>query len=178
MIRSKIYALAVVMTLGSPAVAHVYLSQQEAQAGTTITLSLGIDHGCTGQATTRLRARIPEGIVAVLPVVKPGWTIETVQDRYATPHKLGAVSLREGVVEVQWSNGEVPEGFFDEFSVRARVADDVAPGTTLWIPVIQECVTETHRWIGLPEEGQDPPEFPAPGLLITAPGEAASAQGG
>lgn len=170
----QISAIAAVLApclVTTSAAGHVFISPDAAPAASTNIFAFGIDHGCAGEDTTTFRARIPEGIVAVLPVVKPGWTVETIDGRYESPHRLGEVELRGGTVEVRWTGGAVPDGFYDEFLIRARVADDVSAGTTIWFPVVQECPNAVHRWIGIPHEGEPVPEEPAPGLRVVEQGE-------
>ena len=42
---------------------------------------LRVPHGCEGAATIALRVRIPEGMIAVKPMPKPGWKIDTVSGK-------------------------------------------------------------------------------------------------
>ncbi|MGD9738810.1 MAG: YcnI family protein [Bauldia sp.] len=156
--------------LASAAQAHVHVVPAEAGPGATFTLGFTFGHGCEGAPTTALRVQMPAGIVSVQPFVKAGWQIEAVTGAYAAPQTLNGAEIAEGVVEVRWTGGEVPDALYDEFYVRARIADNVEPGTTLWFPVIQECPGgATSRWITVPVEGQPEPDEPTPGLLVTEP---------
>ena len=56
------------------AYAHVTLEIREAKAGSSYKAVLKIPHGCDGWAIVKLRAEIPEGLVAV--------KIETVRGAY------------------------------------------------------------------------------------------------
>ena len=73
-----------------PAAAHVTLENREAPVGATYKAVLRVPHGCEGTATTSLRVRIPEGVIGVKPMPKPGWTLATVIGKY--PQDLRTVS--------------------------------------------------------------------------------------
>ena len=74
-------ALAGLVAAG-PALAHVTLENQSAPVGATYKAVLRLPHGCKGAATTKVRVQIPEGLIAVKPMPKPGWTLETVKGKY------------------------------------------------------------------------------------------------
>ena len=48
-----------------------------------------VAHGCKGSPTTRVRVRIPEGVLSVKPQVKVGWTIGIVRTKLAVPLEDG-----------------------------------------------------------------------------------------
>ena len=77
------------------------------------------------------------------------------------------LTLTEGVTEIAWSGGELPDEYYDEFVFRGRLTG-FEPGTVLSFPIVQECTQGVHRWIEIPAEGQDPDELdePAPQLTI------------
>ncbi|HRO11864.1 MAG TPA: DUF1775 domain-containing protein [Amaricoccus sp.] len=162
-----ILAAALAVAAAGAAQAHVSLETREAPVGTTYKAVLRVPHGCEGEATKTIRVRIPEGMFAVKPMPKAGWTLETVTGPYAKPYKQHGSELTEGVVEVSWT-GELPDAFYDEFVLRGTLAGDLAPGTTLFFPVVQECADKTERWIEIPASGQDPDslEYPAPGVTL------------
>jgi periplasmic copper chaperone A len=77
--------------------------------------------------------------------------------------------MTEGVREIHWSGGELPDAWYDEFVFRGRLTDGLA-GQTIHFPVVQECGDAVTRWIEIPAEGQtEEPEEPAPALTVTAP---------
>lgn len=162
-----ILAAALAVAAAGAAQAHVSLETREAPVGTTYKAVLRVPHGCEGEATKTIRVRIPEGMFAVKPMPKAGWALETVTGPYAKPYKQHGSELTEGVVEVSWT-GELPDAFYDEFVLRGTLAGDLAPGTTLFFPVVQECADKTERWIEIPASGQDPDslEYPAPGVTL------------
>ena len=164
-------AMALITALAGPALAHVSLETPEAPAGSTYKAVLRVGHGCDGQATTTIRVQIPDGVIAVKPMPKPGWTLETQIATYAQPATLHGETVTEGVREITWSGGDLPDDWYDEFTFRARLPEDGAAGQILYFPVVQMCDGAEIRWIETPAEGQDPDELeePAPGLILADP---------
>lgn len=162
-------ALAAAVMAG-PALAHVTLETQQAPVGSTYKAVLRVPHGCNGAATTRVRIRIPEGVIAVKPMPKPGWTLETTKGKYGKAYDYYGTPTAEGVTEVSWSGGKLPDEHYDEFVLRAYLTTDLKPDTTLHVPVVQECEGGgVERWIEVPAAGKaaDDYKFPAPGLKLT-----------
>jgi periplasmic copper chaperone A len=106
----------------------------------------------------------------VKPMPKAGWSLSTVQGRYAAPHDLYGKPVSEGVTEVVWT-GALADEHYDEFVLRGRVSGAVAPGTSLAFPVVQECESAAERWVEVPTPGADAQALrhPAPALRIVAP---------
>ena len=152
------------------AFAHVTLEVREAKAGASYKAVLKIPHGCDGTATLKVRAQIPDGVIAVKPMPKPGWQIEIVKGPYgrAYPYFHGQ-QLTEGVKEIVWSGGTLPDEHYDEFAFAGFLASDLPPGR-IHFPVMQECEKGEARWIEVAAAGQDSHKlkFPAPALLIVA----------
>ena len=65
-----------------PAGAHITLETREAPVGAGYKAVLRVPHGCEGTATTSVRVRIPDGVIGVKPMPKPGWTLTTVTGKY------------------------------------------------------------------------------------------------
>ena len=167
MFRKSLLAAALAVAAAGAAQAHVSLEAAEAPVGATHKAVLRVPHGCEGAATTRVRVQIPEGVIAVKPMPKPDWTLETVTGPYARAYRYHGTGVTEGVTEIIWT-GELPDAFYDEFVFRAMLTDGLAAGTDLYFPVVQECGDEAERWIEIPAAGQDPDslEYPAPGLKL------------
>lgn len=142
--------------------AHVTLSQGQAPIGTSYKAVLQVPHGCDGSATTAIRVRVPEGVLDVKPMPKPGWTINLVRGKYAKPYNLYRAEV---VTEIDWSGGRLPDEYYDEFVFQSFLSGDLKSGQTLYFPVVQECEKGIHRWIEIPSPGVDYPE-PAPGLKL------------
>ncbi|RWN30411.1 YcnI family protein [Mesorhizobium sp.] len=152
----------------SAAFAHITLETQEAAVGSTYKAVLRVPHGCDGKATTAVRVQIPEGVISVKPMPKPGWTLQVKKGRYEKSYQLHGQEVSNGVKEVDWSGGSLPDEFYDEFVFRGTLAADLPAGQTLYFPVVQECDGAAERWIEIPAAGQDEEalEYPAPGLKL------------
>lgn len=167
--RKFIFASGAIFALGTTAaLAHITLETQEAAVGSTYKAVLRVPHGCGGKATTAVRVQIPEGVIAVKPMPKPGWTLQIKKGKYEKSYQLYGETLTSGVKEVDWSGGNLPDEFYDEFVFRASLAADLQAGQTLNFPVVQECGDAAERWIEIPAAGQDSDalENPAPSIKL------------
>ena len=147
--------------------AHVTLESKEAPPNSSYKAVLRVGHGCEGKPTTAIRVQIPEGVIAAKPMPKPGWRLATLKAKYERPYDYFGTELTEGVKEISWSGGELPDDFYDEFVFVGRLTG-FQPGTVLHFPTVQDCAGGVHRWIEIPAAGQDPDELeePAPQLEI------------
>jgi periplasmic copper chaperone A len=168
--RIKMNALvgATMLVTCGAANAHVTLEASEASVSSTYKAVLRVGHGCEGSPTVAIRVQIPEGMIAVKPMPKPGWELTTKIEPYTQPVKYFEDTLTEGVKEIAWTGGKLPDEWYDEFVFRGRLPDEGA-GTIVYFPVVQECEAGVHRWIEIPAEGKtaDDYEEPAPGLTLT-----------
>ena len=169
--RTKASALcgALMLIACGTANAHVTLEVSEAPVSSTYKAVLRVGHGCEGGSPTiAIRVQIPDGMIAVKPMPKAGWELTTKIEPYAKPVKYFEDTLTEGVKEIAWTGGKLPDAWYDEFVFRGRLPDEGA-GTKIWFPVVQECEEGVHRWIEIPAEGKtaDDYEEPAPGLTLT-----------
>ncbi|MFL6798748.1 MAG: YcnI family protein [Xanthobacteraceae bacterium] len=154
--------------LTTPVLAHVTLESQEAKVDALYKGVVRVPHGCESSATTSLRMRIPEGVIGVKPRPKPGWTLSTVVAKYPKPVKLYHAELTEGVVEISWAGGKLPDEWYDEFVFTGYLSSELQPGKTLYFPVVQQCEKGVHRWIETPAAGQTRSDMrePAPELRL------------
>jgi uncharacterized protein YcnI len=169
MLRKMILAAAACPLLASPAFAHVTLEQGEAAVGSPYKAVLRVPHGCDGKATVAIRLQIPEGVIAAKPMPKPGWKLDKIKGKYAKTYDYYGTPLGEGVKEIDWSGGSLPDDEYDEFIVRAMLTSDLPVGQMLYFPVVQECDGgAVERWIQIPAAGQseDDLETPAPGVKL------------
>jgi periplasmic copper chaperone A len=164
-------AIAVLMTTWS-ADAHVTLEGRKAGVGTFYKAVFAVPHGCAGSATTKIRVQIPDGVIAVKPMVKPGWNVEVIKGKYATPYDFHGNTISEGAKEVVWSGGKLPDDYYDEFVISTYLATTLKPDTVLYFPTVQECEQGVSRWIDIPAEGQaghmHESQSPAPGVKLIA----------
>ena len=159
-------ALPAVLALMIPvaADAHVTLERQEAAIGAQYKAILRVPHGCEGSATLRVRVQVPEGLIAVKPMPKPGWTIETTKGPYAEAHPYyHGATLTEGVREIVWQ-GRLADEHFDEFAFVGLVAKTLKENARLFFPTVQECEKGQQAWSEIPAAGQ-----PSRGLKHPAP---------
>jgi uncharacterized protein YcnI len=75
--RHAVLAAALFCLAASGASAHVTLETAQVPAGSTYKAVLRVGHGCKGKPTTATRARIPERVIAVKTMPKPGRTLDT-----------------------------------------------------------------------------------------------------
>lgn len=168
MSRLLVAAATLLAVLTTPVLAHVTLEAQEASPGSAYKAVLRVPHGCKGSPTTRVRVQIPEGVIAVKPMPKAGWQLDTAKGAFAKSYDYYGTPTADGVKEISWSGGRLPDEFYEEFVFRAFLTKDPKPGTTLYFPVVQDCETGTDRWIEIPADGKsaDDYEAPAPGLKL------------
>lgn len=165
---SLVCAAALLGTAGT-AFAHITLEAGQAPVGAAYKAVFRVPHGCDGKATVALRVRMPEGFIAAKPMPKAGWELKTVKGKYAKPYKLYGEAVTEGVQEIDWTGGRLPDDFYDEFVLRGTLAGDLPAGQTLYFPVVQECEGgAVERWIQIPQAGQgaDDLDTPAPGVRL------------
>lgn len=135
--------------LASPASAHVEPSPIAVQAGTSATVTFGVEHGCGDSPLTKLEIQVPDGVTDVTPAPAPtGWTS----------------SVADGVVTFEGGPQPAHEGI--EFALQATFPD--AADTTVGFPTVETCEEGSVSWIDPVVEGQDEPEFPMPIVTLTA----------
>ena len=157
----------------SPASAHISLETKQAAIGSSYKAVFAVPHGCKGSPTTRIRVQIPEGVIAVKPMPKAGWNVEAISGKYTAEYDYHGTKLSEGVKEVVWSGGKLPDHNYDEFVISTFLTAGLKPDTTLYFPVVQECEQGISRWIDIPAEGQagqtghdEGSKSPAPGVKL------------
>jgi uncharacterized protein YcnI len=169
MIRKLVLGAAGVVCCFAAASAHVTLENPQAPIGASYKAVLRVPHGCEGSATTALRIRVPDGMIAVKPMPKPGWKVETVIGKYQKSYDyFHGAKLSEGVIEISFTGGNLPDAYYDEFVFTGFIVGDLEPGKTLYVPVVQECEKGINRWIEIPAAGKSSRDYPepAPGLKL------------
>jgi uncharacterized protein YcnI len=162
-------AATVAILSAAPAYAHATLEVGRASIGSTYKAILRIPHGCGTEATTAVRVQIPEGFYNVKPMPKAGWTLETVTGPYAQAYDNHGTELTEGVTEIVWKDGNLPNEWYDEFVFRGTFAGTLEP-STFYFPTVQECANGEEAWIDV--SGDENAEMPAPAVELV-PAEAA-----
>jgi len=154
----------------SPASAHVLLKGEQAAIGSAYEAVFVVPHGCKGSATTKLRVQIPEGVIATEAKPTSNWSVETVKGKYAGTYDFKGARVAEGIKEVAWSGGSLPDKVRAEFVIETWLTDGLKPNTTLYFPVVQECESGVSRWIEIPADGathSHEGKWPAPGVRLT-----------
>ena len=169
--RRAVAALCLALLSGAAAHAHVVLETPEAKTGAGYKAVFRVPHGCDGSATVEIKIELPEGVIAVKPMPKPGWTIEIAKGPYARTYAFyHGMKLSEGVRQVTWRGGPLPDAYYDEFVLNTFIAGELKPDTKLVFPVTQRCEKGELHWSEVPKEGEDAHalEHPAPQLLLQA----------
>ena len=130
--------------------AHVTLETREAPVGAPYKAVLRVPHGCSGSPTTAIRVRLPAGLIGVKPMPKPGWELNAVTAKYPKPYTLRGAQVTEGVTEIAWSGGKLPDAHYDEFVFIGMLAEELGGTPAIYFPVVQECEKGVHRWIEIP----------------------------
>jgi uncharacterized protein YcnI len=136
--------------------------------GSTYKAVLRVPHGCEGEPTLKIRVQIPEGVIAIKPMPKAGWELDTVEAPYKQSYDYYGTPMTEGVREIVWT-GKLLDKHYDEFVFRAYLTDSLKPDSMLYFPVVQECEGgKTDRWIEIPAEGKKADDYksPAPGVKL------------
>ncbi|MBE3637592.1 DUF1775 domain-containing protein [Mangrovicoccus algicola] len=163
--RTLSVAIAALLSIPALAQAHATLEQKQAVIGATTKITLRVPHGCDGAATDTVRLEIPEGVYNVKPMPKPGWDLRTETGAYATPFVSHGQEMTEGVRAVIWSGGDLPDAFYDEFTIRGTVGPDAQPGA-IHFPAVQGCGDATADWTDT--SGSHDVPNPAPALMLVA----------
>jgi len=155
---------------GTVASAHVALETPQTAVGGGYKAVFSVPHGCEGSPTIEVRIDIPEGVIGVKPMPKPGWTLAVSKGPYARSYAFyHGKQMSEGVRQVTWSGGSLPDEYFDQFVVSTFIASELDPGRKLAFPVTQKCESGELHWSEVPAGGQDAHalKFPAPQLTLT-----------
>jgi periplasmic copper chaperone A len=165
----SLFCAAVATLAASSASAHVTLENRQATIGAGYKAVFAVPHGCAGSATTKIRVQIPEGVIAVKPMPKAGWNVETIKGKYAAEYDYHGAKYSEGVREVVWSGGKLPDDYYDEFVISTFLTGVLKPDTVLYFPTVQECEQGISRWIDIPQGGpahMHEDKWPAPGVKL------------
>lgn len=154
--------------IAGQASAHVSVQPKSTGAG-PFKAVFRVPHGCEGQSTSAVRIAIPEGIIGVKPQPKPGWNLKTTKGAHARAYDyFHGRKEAEGVKEVEWSDGDLPNDFFDEFSIVGFVTDAFEEGQKAYFKVYQTCAKGNLDWVEIPtaEDPQKELKSPAPAVTI------------
>jgi periplasmic copper chaperone A len=162
-------AVAAVLLLAVPALAHVTVTPDSAPAGAAAVLTFHVPNEEAHADATGLDMRIPTDhpIAQVLVKPVPGWKITVKDITLSKPIVTDDGRFTQAVSEVTWSGGRIPPGQFQDFTISA---DPLPTGVSeLAFKAIQTYSNgDVVSWIDLPQPGQPAPDHPAPVLKLTA----------
>ncbi|MET0220416.1 MAG: DUF1775 domain-containing protein [Tardiphaga sp.] len=162
----SLLAFAAMTAIVAPARAHVFLQSGPATIGGSYRAVLAVPHGCEGSATTRITVSIPEGLIAVKPMPKPGWTIALKKGAYAKSYDfMHGMTAAEGVQEITWS-GKLDDDFYDEFVFTSYLPASLKADAPLYLPTLQSCEKGSENWAQIPAAGQDAHSLKSPAPLL------------
>lgn len=171
LLRSTAAAAALAACAGAHA--HVVLDRPSAPAGSYHKATFMVGHGCEGSPTRRLTVFVPDGIVSVKPMARPGWTVQTRSAALPAPATLHGKTITKAVSQVSWSGGPLPDDRFDEFTMLVRLP--AQPGR-LHFRILQECERGQVDWADVGGSGGARSKTPAAVLdVLPAAGSAAAA---
>ncbi|MHB2168914.1 YcnI family copper-binding membrane protein [Alsobacter sp. R-9] len=175
MFKSAIVAAGALLCATSLASAHAKLDAGEAVVGATWSGSAVIGHGCDGQPTLKVRVTLPPGLEAVRAPAKAGWSVEMIREPSAEPTGHSGHAAPGRVTEIVWT-GVLPHDRKEAFAFEAAVSADLKAGTSLYVPVVQECEKAAMRWVEIPAAGQSHKDLkePAPTLKLLPAGAPAA----
>ena len=162
---------AIAMLAASPVAAHVSLENRQAAIGASYKAVFTVPHGCAGSATVKIRVQDPR---------RRDRGQADAESRAGASRRSAANTppstsyhgrkFSEGVKEVVWSGGKLPDGHYDEFVISTYLTGTLKPDTTLYFPVVQECEQGVSRWIDIPAQGHGAQSHdgksPAPGVKL------------
>ncbi len=170
--NTKLIATTALVTLVSTgaAFAHASFANAPVAVGSYVAAVLQVPHGCDGKATNEVQIKLPEGFISAKPQPKAGWELEVINGDYQNSYDNHGKAVRSGPVEIRFKNGNLPDEFYDTFTIYGKVAA-ADPETGLAFPTVQLCGTDaTVAWTDIAAAGQDPHDLksPAPVLKIAA----------
>jgi periplasmic copper chaperone A len=172
MSKNPYLILLATLLAASPVSAHVLLEGKQAAVGAEYKAVFVVPHGCAGSPTIKLRVQIPDGVIATEATPVAGWNVETIRGKYAAEYDYQGVRVSDGIKEVDWSGGKLPDKTRQEFVIATYLTNGLKPNTTLYFPVVQECEQGVSRWIEIPPDGathSHEGKWPAPGVKLTKP---------
>ena len=160
------------------AFAHATFVDGSAEQESTVVAALQVPHGCEGGlATTEVQIKLPEGFIAAKPQPKAGWELEVIKGDYQKAYKNHGKEIKSGPVEIRWRGGNLPDEFYDTFSVQGKISG-IEAGQDLPFKVTQLCGDKGKvAWDEVAAAGVDPHSLKSPAPTIRVAVKAAHAGG-
>jgi len=162
------------------AAAHVTVQPGEVPGGGFAKLAFRTPNERDDAGTVKLEVSFPTDAPLAFFSVRavPGWTSTVERAALPVPIEVFGETISEAVSKVTWEGGTIPPGGFEEFEVSVGPLPE--DKDELVFKALQTYSSgEVVRWIELREPGAtDDPEFPAPVLKLSGPGEEPPVPGG
>ncbi|MEF9905166.1 YcnI family copper-binding membrane protein [Streptomyces sp. P9-A2] len=159
-----------VLALSAPAFAHVSVQPEgEAAKGGYAVVNFKVPNERDDASTTKLEVTFPTDhpLASVMPQPIAGWDAKVTKSKLDKPLEMHGKKIDEAVTKVTWTaDGKgIEPGFFQKFPVSVGTLPEDAD--ELVFKALQTYSNkEVVRWIEVPEEGQEEPDFPAPVLAL------------
>jgi len=150
--------------------AHISLHPNTIPAGAFATLDVRVPGEQEGAYVTKVDMLFPAGFTGVNYENVPGWTVNVIESKLATPIKSGGETIDTEVSQIVWSwtgsLGKVNNNQFIDFPLSLAIPENVA-GQALEFKTVQTYSNgQVVRWIDPSLTG----EHPAPRINVTARG--------
>jgi uncharacterized protein YcnI len=145
--------------------AHVSLHPNTLPAGSFPTINIRVPSEEPTASTTQVAVQFPPGFIDVSTGYLPGWTVQKMTRKLATPVTTDSGTVSEEVSEVIWKGGKIPPENFLNFPISTTIPDGDA-GKTLTFKTVQTYSNgKVVHWIGPASADQ-----PAPTVNVTSKG--------
>jgi periplasmic copper chaperone A len=161
-------AAAVIVAMGS-ASAHVSISPESAEQGSTAELTFRVPNEEARAVTTKLQLQIPTSapIAQLLVRPVPGWTVSEHSVTLSKPLITDDGKFTTVVDQVTWSGGRIEPGQYQDFALSVDPLPDT--GSSVAFKALQTYSNgDVVRWIDVSAPGQVEAEHPAPVLALTS----------
>jgi len=170
---AKRLALALVtgaLLLPASADAHISLHPNTIPEGAFATVDVRVPGEVEGAYATKVDMKLPSGFTGVNTSNVPGWNVNVVETKLATPLKEGSETIDSEISQIIWTwvgpLGKVSNGQFINFPLSIAMPKNVA-GQALLFPTVETYSNgQAVHWI---ESGLTS-EHPAPRVNMTAAG--------
>ncbi|WP_406726601.1 YcnI family protein [Streptomyces sp. GD-15H] len=160
-----------VLTLSAPAFAHVSVQPEgEAAKGGYAVVHFKVPNERDNASTTKVEVAFPTDhpLASVMPQPVDGWDIKVTKSTLEKPLEMHGKKIDEAVTKVTWTADDdgIEPGFFQKFPVSVGTLPEQAD--ELVFKALQTYSNkEVVRWIEVPQEGKDEPDYPAPVLALS-----------
>jgi periplasmic copper chaperone A len=168
MFRKTAFTLILFWAAPAAAFAHPEFEKADALVDSAYTANLQLPHGCSGEPTTEIDIKLPEGFVAAKAVPRTDWQIEVVNGKFKKSHQIDGQTISEGPIEIRWKNGNLPDEYPDTLTFSGRFSG-IPAGTAVPFVLTQFCGKKKVVWDDIPKHGKRAHDLrhPAPAVMLT-----------